>query len=153
MKKTDLLIISHLRRNAREKLTDMSRKTRIPVSTLFDKIKSHEGGIIQKHTALIDFNKLGYSTVAKIILKVHKKDREELRKYLSLHNSINSAFKINNGFDFLVEGIFRNIKEVENFLEDLDESFNIKSKQVFYIIDELKKEAFMSNPSIVHFEN
>ncbi|MBU4209210.1 MAG: winged helix-turn-helix transcriptional regulator [Proteobacteria bacterium] len=38
IKKTDLIIISSLRQNAREKLTEMSRKTRIPVSTIFDRI-------------------------------------------------------------------------------------------------------------------
>ena len=76
MKKTDLLIISSLRQNAREKLTNMSKKTRIPVSTLFDRIRMHEGKLIKKHTALIDFNKLGYNTRANIILKVKKTDRE-----------------------------------------------------------------------------
>ena len=36
----DLLIVSCLRQNARIKLTEMSRTTRIPVSTLFDKTTS-----------------------------------------------------------------------------------------------------------------
>lgn len=153
MKKTDLLIISSLRQNAREKLTNMSKKTRIPVSTLFDKIKGYETGIIRKHTALIDFSRLGYNTRVNIILKVNKKDRESVRAFLMKHSSVNSAFKINNGYDFLVEAVFRNIKDVEDFVELMEEKFSIKTKQVFYVIDDLKKEAFLSNPSVVNFGN
>ncbi|MBM3199331.1 Lrp/AsnC family transcriptional regulator [Candidatus Woesearchaeota archaeon] len=151
MKKTDLLIISSLRQNAREKLTEMSKRTRIPVSTIFDRIKLHENGLIKKHTALIDFSKLGYNTRANIILKVGKGDREGVKDFLMKHGSINSAFKINNGYDFLIEAVFTNIKEVEDFLEVLDEKFGVKSKQVFYIIDDLKKEEFLSNPAILSF--
>ena len=153
MKKTDLLIISSLRQNAREKLTEMSKKTRIPVSTIFDRIKMHEGNVIKKHTALVDFGKLGYNTRVNIILKVNKNDRESMKEFLMKHNSINSAFKINNGYDFLIEAIFSNIKEVEDFTDLLEEKFSIKAKQVFYVIDDLKKEEFLSNPAVLSFGN
>jgi DNA-binding Lrp family transcriptional regulator len=153
MKKTDLLIISSLRQNAREKLTEMSKKTRIPVSTIFDRIKMHEGNVIKKHTALVDFGKLGYNTRVNIILKVNKNDREAMKEFLMKHNSINSAFKINNGYDFLIEAIFSNIKEVEDFTDLLEEKFSIKAKQVFYVIDDLKKEEFLSNPAVLAFGN
>ena len=153
IKKTDLVIISSLRQNARAKLTEMSRKTRIPVSTIFDRIKIHEGGLIKKHTALVDFGKLGYNTRANIILKVKREHRDDVREFLMNHPSVNSAFKINNGYDFSIEGIFENIREVEDFIELLEDKFSIKSKQVFYIIDELKKEAFLSNPTIESFGN
>ena len=153
MKKSDLLIISSLRKNAREKLTSMSKKTRIPVSTIFDRIRGYEDSIIKKHTALVDFSKLGYNTQANIILKVNKKDRDAVREFLMRHSSVNSAFKINNGYDFLIESVFRNIKEVEDFIDMLEEKFSIKTKQVFYVIDDLKKESFLSNPSIVNFGN
>ncbi|MDP2907193.1 MAG: Lrp/AsnC family transcriptional regulator [Nanoarchaeota archaeon] len=153
MKKTDLLIISGLRQNAREKLTEISKKTRIPVSTIFDRIRTLEGDVIKKHTALVDFGKLGYNTRANIILKVGKGDREAVKDFLMKHNSVNSAFKINNGYDFLIEAVFANIKDVEDFIESLEEKFSIKSKQVFYIIDDLKKEEFLSNPAVLSFWN
>ena len=153
IKKTDLIIISSLRQNARAKLTDMSRKTRIPVSTLFDRIRLHEGGLIKKHTALVDFGKLGYNTMANIILKVKREHRDDVREFLMNHPSVNSAFKINNGYDFSIEGVFQNIREVEDFIELLEDKFSIKSKQVFYVIDELKKEAFLSNPALASFGN
>jgi len=147
--KRELVIMSMLRQNSRETLTKMSRKSHIPVSTIYDKIKMHEEGIIKRHTCILDFAKLGFNTRANICLKVSKEARAELREHLLKHQNINSVYKINNGFDFLVEAVFKHIKDLEDFLEMLDEKFKLKGRQVFYIIDDVKREAFMSDPQIV----
>ena len=141
----ELLIISHLRHNARLKLTKLSRLTQIPVSTIFDRIKTGSK-LVQKHTTLIDFQQLGFTVRAHVILKVRKEEREALHDYLMKHKHINNAYRINNGYDFLVEGIFKHLKELEDFLEGLEGGFKIKARQVYYIIDDLKREAFLSNP-------
>jgi Lrp/AsnC family transcriptional regulator, regulator for asnA, asnC and gidA len=147
MKHRDLVLIANLRRNARETLSSISRRTNIPVSTIFDRLKLHERTLIKKHTALIDFAKLGFSARAHIILKVHKDDRESLRTYLMASRHVNTVCKINNGYDFLCEAFFRSIHELEEMLEDMDRSFRISTKQVYYIIEELKREEFMADPA------
>ncbi|MFC1732290.1 Lrp/AsnC family transcriptional regulator [candidate division KSB1 bacterium] len=149
MNKRDLLIISHLRKDARKNLTSMSRETGIPVSTIFDRIRVNEGGIIKKHVAIVDFTKLGYTTRANLMLKIKKEQREELKIYLSKQENINSVYKINNNYDFLIEGIFTGIKELESFLEKTDDRFDIESKEIYYIVDEIKKEEFMAEPKTV----
>ncbi len=147
--KKDLLIISNLRRNARESLTNMSKATHIPISTIYDKLKLHEGGLIKKHTCLLDYNQLGYSTRANVLIRVDRANREELKEYLVKHNNINSVSKINNNYDFMVEMVFREIREMEDFLEKLDDRFKIKSKQVFYVIEDLKREEFLAQPELL----
>jgi len=143
--KKDILIMSNLRSNARISLTNLSKKTKIPISTLFDRLRTQEKEYIVKHTALLDFTKLGYSTRAHIIIKVAKSDREGMREHLSKHQNVNSFYKINNGFDFMVEGIFKHIKEMEDFLENLDERYDIIDRRSYYIIDEIKREEFLSD--------
>ncbi len=98
---------------------------------------------------MLDFGKLGYATKANIILSVDKNRKDELREYLMKHQNVNSVYKINNGYDFMIEVIFSDLKEVESFVESLEVSFNITSKQVFYTLDELKRESFMSNPKLI----
>jgi DNA-binding Lrp family transcriptional regulator len=149
MKETDLMLLAHLRNNARETLTKISRNTSIPVSTIFDKLRQQEESIIMKHTSLVDFQQIGFGTRVKITLKVWKTDREKLRDFLVKHQNINSVYKINNGFDYLAEAIFRNIKDLEEFLEYLDEKFRIKTKQVYYIIEDLKREGFLADPQTI----
>ncbi len=149
MKEKDLLLLASIRANARETLTKISRKTKIPISTIFDRLRQHENTIIKKHTAIIDFSKLGFSTRVTMTFKTAKPDKEAMREYLEKHCNVNSLYKINNGFDFLVEGVFKNIKDMEDFIENVEERFKVRSKQVYYIVEDIKREDFLSNENTV----
>jgi len=140
----DLLLLTNLRQNARETLTKLSRKTSMPISTIYDKLKLFYGDIIKKHTSILDFTKLGYNARINIMLRVDKEQREQVKDFLARKDCINSVFKINNGYDFLAEGVFKDIREVEDFLEMLEDKFKIKSKQIYYVVDEVKREGFMT---------
>lgn len=140
----DLKIISNLRQNARMPLTKMSRKTGIPVSTLFDRLKIQENNTIIKHTCLLDFTKLGYNVRTNIMLKVDKQDRDALKEYLVKHSSVNSVYRISNGYEIMIEGIFKEIREVEDFIEIIEEKFKIQNKKSYFVVEDLKKEGFMS---------
>jgi len=149
-KTQELLILSQLRNDARQSLTYMSKKTRIPVSTLHEKLKGYKGGVIPRHTSLLHFPSLGYSSQVTMMLAVEKEDKEKLRSFLLQCPLINSCFHINNGFDFFAEAVFQSMHEAEIFLDSLDQKFQLKGKHVHYVIDELKREAFLSSPDYVH---
>ena len=151
MNKKDLLIITHLRKNARETLTNLSKKTGIPISTIYENLKRNK--VIDKHTCLLDFNKLGFNTIAKILFKVNKDSREELQEYLAKHQNTNNVYKINNGYDYLVESVFKNIKDVQDFLETVEEKYPIEEKEVYYVIEEVKREEFMSDQETMNLLN
>ena len=91
---------------------------------------------------------MGYGARAKVLLKVSKKQKEDLREFLVKCQHINELVKVNNGYDFFVEFVFQNMKELEGYLEGLGNRFDIDDEKVFYIVDELKKECFMSNPLV-----
>jgi len=146
--KNDNLILSFLRQDARVSLTQMSRKTSIPISTLYERLKAYKKTYIKKNTAILDFDNLGYGARAKVLLKVSKEQREDLREFLVKCQHINELVKVNNGYDFFVEFVFQNMKELEGYLEGLGNRFDISDEKVFYIVDELKKECFMSNPLV-----
>ena len=142
----DKKVISFLRKNARISLTTLSKKTAIPVSTLYERLKAGEKDYILKHTSLLDFNKMGYGCRANVLIKIGRDDRANVKSYLSKCEYVNTLLKINNGYDFMFEAIFENIKTMEEFLEMLDMKFKIKTKHVFYIIEEVVREKFMAEP-------
>ena len=72
MKRSEMMIISNLRNNARQSLTRMGRKTSIPISTIYEKIRCYEEGIIKKYTVIVDFGKLGFATRVSMLLKTTK---------------------------------------------------------------------------------
>jgi Lrp/AsnC family leucine-responsive transcriptional regulator len=145
----DLMIISELRSNARESLTEMSKKIHMPISTIYDRLKMSEGSLIKKHTTIIDFAKIGFYTRANLMLRVSHEEKDSLKEFLMRHHSINSVFQINNGYDFLAEGIFKHIKELEDFMEIVESKFKLEAKQVYYIVDELKRETFLSDRQLI----
>jgi DNA-binding Lrp family transcriptional regulator len=149
MNNKDLKIITYLRQNARMPLTEMSKKTHIPVSTLFDRLKVNSQDVIKKHTSLLDFAKLGFHTRANITFKVDRDDKDPLKEFLIKHQAVNSVYRINNGYDFMVEGVFRQIKDMEEFIDSVEQEFKIEDKKSFFIIEDLKKECFMSDPNLI----
>ncbi|MBS3133330.1 Lrp/AsnC family transcriptional regulator [Candidatus Woesearchaeota archaeon] len=142
----DLVVITHLRDNCRKTLTEMSKKSQIPISTIYEKIKRNKDGIIIKHTCLVDFAKLGFNARAKVVIQANINHKQDLMQFLLKHHNINSVYKINNGYDYLIEGIFRNMRELEEFLEILQVKFKVKKQETYFIIDDLKREAFLSDP-------
>ncbi len=149
LEKKDLLILSQFRENARKNLTAISKQTKIPVSTLFKKLKKYEQTIITKHTAIIDFSKLGFNTMAKLLIKVDKSRRSELEQYLLKHQNVNSVSKIIGSYDFAVEAIFSSIQNLEMFIDSIDERFGIKKKEIFYIVDDIKREGFLADNNLI----
>jgi len=145
MNKHDHQIITNLRKNARMPLSIMSRKTRIPVSTIFDKLKTYQDSIISRHTSIVNFEKLGYTARASFSIKVSREDKYKLKDYLLTHHCMNSVYRINNGFDFQVEGIFKDLSEMEDFTDTLDQRFDIVEIKSHFIIEDLKRESFMSS--------
>ncbi|MDI6736901.1 MAG: Lrp/AsnC family transcriptional regulator [Nanoarchaeota archaeon] len=152
MDKREMLIISALRQNCRQSLTDMSKETRIPISTIHERINCYDKTLIKKHTALIDFAKLGFNTRAKVLIKVEKEQRKKLQDFLEDCKNVNTLLKVNNGFDFLADMVFPHIKEMEDFVEGIEKKFRVLNKEVFYVIDELKMEEFLADPALVMME-
>ncbi|MDP3918450.1 MAG: Lrp/AsnC family transcriptional regulator [Nanoarchaeota archaeon] len=149
MKENDQLIISLLREDSRMTLTKMSKKTNIPISTLYERIKNYKDKVIKKHTSIVDFNSLGYSARARVLFKIKKNEREALKSFLSNSNYLNELHKINNGFDFMAEFIFKNMQELEEYLDQVGEKFPIEDQQTYYLLDNIKEENFLSKPHLL----
>ena len=147
MKEKEFQLLVQLRKDSRESLTRIGRAIGMPVSTVHDKIKRIGTDLVKKYTCILDFKKLGFNCRAHLVLRLSKKEqRAEIRQHLLQHQNVNSVYKINNGYDFLAELIFRDMSELDRFLENLDENFKIREKKVYYIIEDVTRETFISNP-------
>jgi len=149
LKKNELLLLSHFRQNARQALTKISRDTGMPVSTIFDKLRKFDDGVILRHTSLLDFQKMGYTTRAQVFLKTTPNNRTPLSNFLKAYPNVNCVYRVNNGYDYLIEAIFRSIQDLESFLEALELEHGVTSKNVYYVIGEVARESFMTSSGIV----
>jgi Lrp/AsnC family transcriptional regulator for asnA, asnC and gidA len=146
MKKTEITILSHLRQDGRIALTELSRKTKLPVSTIYDRLRHGIKEKIIKPSALINFEKLGFATRAQIVLAAENTERDKLFEYLNAHPNVNSLYRINNGWNVLMECVFKNMHSLENFVEQIESTFRIKQKEIHYILEEIKREGCLAKP-------
>lgn len=136
-------IVCQFRQNARENLTTASKKLKIPISTIYDRLRKYQGNIITKHTALLDFNKLGYGIRVIMNFKVDSSCKKEFQSFLENHARVNSVYRISNDCDFIAEILFRNMCEIHDFSEELDR-FKISEQKEYHIVKDIKREGFMS---------
>ncbi len=134
-------LLSALRKNARTSLLALARELNMPASTVHDKVKRYHGNIIHKSTALLDFAKLGY-TRACFAIKTTPTGRDRVREYLEQHMAINNLHKINSGYDFLAEFIGKDLKEIEDFAEEMHQLPGVLQVQKYTIIGDLMRETF-----------
>jgi DNA-binding Lrp family transcriptional regulator len=145
----DILVFACLRENARETLTELSKRTKITISSLYEMIRKAEGFFIKKYTAMLNFSELGFPILAEILIKVEHDDREGVRDFLQKSFNINKVLKINNHYDFFIEGYFKSIIDVDHFLGRLEREFRVMDRKVFYVCDEISNEKFMSDSNLI----
>ena len=133
------ILLKILRDNSRKSLSKISKETDIPISTLFELLKRLEQKCIHKHVSLVNFSHLGYNVKMNFALKVNNK--EGLRKLLKTHKNVNTLSTVLSEYDFFVETIFKDLKEMMDFKESI-ERFGIITSDEFFVVDELKKEGF-----------
>jgi len=138
--KTRMALLKELRNDARKSLSEMSRSTSVPITTVFDNYnKLVDGKVIVKHSSVVDFRMLGFNYRSFLFLKA--KDSDELADFLSSHVSVNSVFRISD-YDYLVDCIFPGVKE---FYELIDSLRDVGASEIeaHDVIEQLKYEEFL----------
>jgi len=145
LKNKDFEIIRQLRSNSRQTLTEISKKTHIPITTLYDKLKLYEKNTIIKHTSILDFTKLGFNAKTQIYLKTTNQQRDRLKGFLTNHDNVNNVCLLSNDYDFSVEGIFEDVEKVREFMDIVENSFEVVKQQIVFVAKDIKKEGFFVN--------
>ena len=135
-------MLDHLRIDARLKLTSLSKLTKVPVSTLFGWLNEFNDTIIKKRTVLVNFGFFGYATKAHVFVAVTRDEKDLLQQFLYCERSVNNLYRINNGWDFIVETVHKDIRELDGFLEKMSSQFKILKQEIHYLIDDVKREGF-----------
>jgi DNA-binding Lrp family transcriptional regulator len=150
VKEKEKHLIINLRKNGRQKIKTIAQKHNYPTSTMTDVLHKMEEKGILKHKTNIQFEKIGYPIKILIAIKTGIPYRNQLRTYLKNNKNVNTLHMINTGYDYHCEAIFKNQKEVQEFTEKLRQENQIKEMKIFYIIETITHEKFLTEEE--HFE-
>ena len=139
MKAKQKQMLSELRNDSRQHISDIAGKLNLARSTVHDynKILQH---YIRQHTTLIDFAKLGYSLRMSFIFRISSK---RIPQFLLKNKHIDSIQRINDKNTLMVWGFFRSMNEAYEFKEMLEDK-GIKDIEMHDIIEEVEKEKMFS---------
>ncbi len=115
---TDRKIINALTRNSRITLRKLAGDIGVSFVTVMNRMKRLEKeGIVGKHTASIDFEKLGYGIHAIISVSISKGKLFELEKKIAAHNSVYAVYDITGDSDAIVICKFKTTRAMDEFLK------------------------------------
>lgn len=138
--KKDLMLLDLIRDNSRKSMPEMSRGVRLPLKFAFRRFRYLQKTVIKKFVCLINFDAIGYPH--RIGLWIKCGNRAGAENFFLKHPMVNSLFHINKDYDFLVEAFFRDLRELEEFINEL-EAFEPKNVGMYHLVEELKKEGFL----------
>ena len=140
----DIRILKELKNNSRLSARGISEKTRIPITTVFNRIKRMEkSGVIRGYTAVLDEDKLGKHIAAYIMITVDynflkrtKVSQHELAMKLKQHEFVDEAAIITGIGDIILKIRATDLSELNKLVtENLRNIDGVEKTQTSVILD------------------
>jgi Lrp/AsnC family leucine-responsive transcriptional regulator len=118
MDEKDLKILKAIKKNARISLRKISEKTGIKLTSVFNRIKRMERGLIRGYTVDMDVKNLGLGVTAYVLVSYKRsaKTQQEIVKKLSTYPQISEASVITGDWDMLLKVVEKDVEALGKFI-------------------------------------
>ncbi len=138
--KIDLLIIRSLSKDARKPFNEIAKELEVSDTTVRKRIKRMlQEGIIKQFNVLLDFHKIGRIIKAFIGIRIIPQKLNDVVKKLEENPDIQVLYRTTGNVDLFVEVIFRDMEELNQFLETELNMEGIASTEVNLVIGPYKR--------------
>lgn len=146
MDKKDELILAILKENSKLSSQQISKKTRIPITTVHNRIKKLEKqGIIKGYTVILDNKKIGKPIAAYVLITVDykllkqlKMSQQELAKKLKQHEFVEESAMVTGATDIIIKIRVNSIDQMDSFVTRYLRSIDgIEKTQTMVILNEI----------------
>jgi len=116
----DKKVLKEMQENADRKLYEIEKKTRIPRTTIFNRIKKlKKEGIIKNIKAIINPSKIGLNVCASVHIVVSfKKGVHEIAKKIASMPNVEEVYITAGVFDIIAKVHFKNNEDLSKFIFD-----------------------------------
>ena len=141
----DLKVIDCLKHNGRWSVQKISKETKIPITTVHNRLKKlTKEGVIKNYTISLDYKKIGKPVSAYILitvdyhgLKGQDISQYDLAKKLLKINKVDNAAMVTGGVDIILKVRVKDIEELNDFVTvDLRNMQGIEKTQTMLILNE-----------------
>ena len=145
--KKDFLILDVLEKNAKLSTQQISRVTRIPITTVHNRIKKMQSeGVIEGYTTIINKKKIGKNVSAYILIKVDYKElksanktQKELAEKIKRLKDIEDVSITAAGADIIIKISSASIEDLNEFVVNKLRAFSgIDTTSTMVVLDDIK---------------
>ena len=144
----DKKILKQLYVDARMSLTELSRKTGIPVDTVKYRIDKMENAKVLEYQTVIDPELIGYPILNEVYLQLvnfSMEEQERLKKHVKSNPYIIYGAKLAGKHDYIIAIIAKDMKQFDAIFSDFKNKFQkiIKDYDMNQVIEEYKFDYMM----------
>jgi Lrp/AsnC family transcriptional regulator for asnA, asnC and gidA len=137
-------ILKILARNSRTSIREIARELGLAVSTVHARLQRLVStGIIKKFTIIPDYDSLGYTISALILLQVEGEKIIDAEKVLATEPNVMAVYDITGDYDVAVIARFRDVSDLDAFVKRINRIPFVK-RTVTSIILRVTKEDIAS---------
>ena len=129
----DRKIIAQLQLDARQSISDIAKKTKLPRDVIKYRIKKlEESKVIRNYHALINTALLGfplYSYVGFSLLNIEQEEEKEFISYLTIQKNITYVAKAAGRYDFIIGICAKDYLEFDNIVREIRKNFGKMIKE------------------------
>ncbi len=138
---TDEKILKEYLRDARQSYREVARRTGVSPGTVVSRIKEmEEKGIIQKYSALLDYEKLGYELTVITEITVSKGMIVEVAEEIKGHRQACAIYNVTGDSDVMVLAKFKTRDELSNFTKAVLKIPNVERTRTHLVLITLKED-------------
>ena len=136
----DIKILDCLKKNAREKASDISKEIHLAVSTVIERIRKMESsGLIKAYTIILDEKKMGNDlTVLMEVSLQHPNDYEPFIEMIENNPNVVSCYYMTGDFDFILKIICRSSDELEYLHKTIKGFSGVSATRTHYVLKNVK---------------
>ncbi len=117
----DRALVRLLARNSRMSIREIARELKLSPSTVHARLRRLvELGLIKRFTVLPDYERLGYSITAVILLQVEGGMIVNVGEVVSRNPRVIQVYDITGDYDLAIIAKFKNISELDGFLKTIN---------------------------------
>lgn len=141
LEEKDRKILNILVDNSRLSLRQIAKKAGISVATVMHRIKKlEEERVIEKYSAKIDYEKIGYDIEVIIEIRISKGKLMDVEKKIAANPNVFAVYDVTGAFDSVVLARFKTRRQMDYFLKKLQTYEFVERTETKLILNAVKEE-------------
>tara|TARA_B100000686_G_C16248154_1_gene693105 strand:+ start:109 stop:591 length:483 start_codon:yes stop_codon:yes gene_type:complete len=139
----DIKILNILQGDASTPIKEIAQQVELSISPCWNRIqKLQTAGYIKHKTAILDYEKMGYSNRTFIFIKTsqHKqKWSENFKNYILKQNQVIGLYRISGTYDYIIDVLSNNMKDFDKFYQNLINNVEVFEVTSSFVMETMKE--------------